>query len=161
MPAKHSIGKFHGRHPLINRKMWRRYVKESGNKISYDLFKNIFLSSMEETKKWVLREPVGFKLPYKLGNLAVNKFKTYGDFKTYTNTRTSDGKPIKNFNLHTGGNVFRIQWFYNSRQFIERHPYWFFDACRDFKRNLAKVLKSSNPPLFNTYMQDHFSSTTK
>lgn len=160
MPAKNTIGRFHGRHPLINKKMWRRYVKETGNKIPYTLFKSIFEASMEETKKWILREPVGFKFPHKIGNIAINKFKTYGDFKTYTNVR-HEGKPIRNFNLHTGGHTFRIQWFYSSRQYSERFPFWFFDACRDFKRNLAKVLKGKSAPLYNTYMQDHFSSTTK
>lgn len=156
MPAKGSIGKYHGRHVFISRKLWKKYLKESGSNITYTEFCAIVKGNMEELQKWVLKEPIGFKLPFKLGNIAVNRLKTYGEFKTWTGLRTADGKPIRAFNLHTQGDTFRIQLFHNTRSAKDVFSFWFLDAERKFKRSLAKVLKSDNYPLYNTFMQDQF-----
>lgn len=155
MPAKGSVGKFHGRKAFINKKLWTKYKKETKLDVSYTDFAAIFDSTTVQIKKWVLREPAGFKISPKLGNIAVNTFKTYGDFKTYTNTRF-EGKAIRNFNLHTNGNVYKLQWFHTTRTYIDRVPFWFFIASREFKRSLAKVLKEGVAPVYNTYMQDQF-----
>ena len=82
-------------------------------------------------------------------------FKTYGDFKTYTNTK-NEGKAILNHNLHTGGYCYRLQMFLLTKAYIQRRVYWFFDAERKFDRSLAKVLKSNNYPNYNSFTQDHF-----
>lgn len=156
MPTRGSIGKFHGRYHLLSQDLWKKYKKESGKDISWTDFKNIILLSIEETKAWVLREPIGFQLPGKNGHIAINRFKTYGAFKTYTNTRTSSGQAILNHNLHTGGYTFRIQWFKSTRRFTDRVVYWHFEASRAFKRSLAAVLKGMRGPMYNTFMQDHF-----
>ena len=78
------------------------------------------------------------------------------EFKTWTGLRTADGKPIRAFNLHTQGDTFRIQLFHNTRSAKDVFSFWFLDAERKFKRSLAKVLKSDNYPLYNTFMQDQF-----
>ena len=156
MPAKNSIGKFHGRYSFINQKLWRKYMRQSGERIPYAQFKAIITASIKEQRRWILREPIGIEMPGKLGNIAINKFKTYGEFKTYLRTKSPTGKPILNFNLHTGGHAFKIQWFKNTRSFTERIPFWFFDATRDFKRSLAKLIKGGSYPVYNSYMQDHF-----
>lgn len=161
MPAKNSISKFYGRHRFISLKLWRKYVRQTGDKISYKEFQAIIAESFKESRKWILREPIGMQFPGKLGHIAINKFKSYGTFKTYTNTRTKDGKPILNYNLHTGGYIFKIQWFLNTRSYSERVPYWFFSASRDFKRTLAKLIKGGTYPVFNTFMQDHFTIKIK
>ena len=158
MPAKGTKLKYAGKHNFINIKLWKKYKKETQNPATYAEFRKIIAASLEETKNWVLKEPIGFRLPFRLGNIAINKFKTYGEFVSYKKTRSIEGKPIKNFNLHTGGYVFRIQWFYNTRSARERTSFWWFVAERKFKRSLAKVLKSDKPPLFNTYMQSQFST---
>lgn len=156
MPAKGSIGKYYGRHVFMSKELWKEYVKETGSTVSYKDFKKVFVASMEETQKWVLREPVGFRLLYQLGNIAVNRMRTYGDFVTYTRLKTSEGRAIKGHNLHTGGDTFRIQWFHTTRSHKDRVTFWYLDAERKFKRALAKVLKSGTYPLYNTYMQDQF-----
>lgn len=156
MPAKGKTGKYHGRYVFFGRHLWKKYVKETGSTISYEDFKKVFLLTMEETQKWIIREPVGFRLPLKLGNLAINRLRTYGDFKTYTGIKNAEGRVIPGHNLHTGGYTFRIQWFHTTRSCKDRVTFWFFDAERKFKRNLAKVLKSGKAPVYNTYMQDQF-----
>lgn len=160
MPAKGSVGKYHGRYTFISKKLWKKYNKTNNSNISYSDFKLIIKMSLEETTKWVIREPVGYMLPNRIGNLAVNKFKTFGDFKTYVNVKSSEGKAIRNFNLHTGGNTFRIQWFHNTRSAKERISFWHFEAERKFKRLLAATIKSGKSPLYNNYMQDQFITTT-
>lgn len=156
MPSKNSIGRYYKRHPFISKALWKKYNKSSEEKVSYEDFKAIIKASLEETKNWVLREPIGFQLPKKLGHLAINKFKTYGDFKCYSNLKTSDGKPFLNHNLHTGGYTFRIQLFLSSRSFADRIPYWHFDAERKFNRALSPILFSQKSPAYNEFMQDHF-----
>lgn len=156
MPAKNTKSKYHGRYRFISLQLWKKYKKTTGSDISYKEFRLIILSSMKEVANWVLKEPIGYRFPYRLGSIAVNRFRTYGDFKTYLNTKDKNGKPIRNFNLHTGGDCFRIQLFHNTRSNKERASYWFFTADRTFKRTLAKVLKSGDGPLYNAYTQDHF-----
>ena len=155
MPSKNSIGRYYKRHSFISKDLWKKYKKTTGEDISYDDFKTIIQASLEETKSWALREPIGFQLPKKLGHLAINKFKTYGDFKCYHNVKSA-GRPIVNHNLHTGGYTYRIQLFLSSRSFSDRIPYWHFDAERKFKRSLAVVLKGGKSPAYNSFMQDHF-----
>jgi len=156
MPAKGTTIRYKGRHIFINKGLWEKYVKETGSQITFKDFKKIISASFEETKKWILREPVGYRMPFRIGNIAINKLKTYGDFKSYTNIKTARNEPIQHFNLHTGGYCFRIQWFHNTRSSKERVSFWKFDAERKFKRALAQVLKSGKSPLYNTYMQDQF-----
>lgn len=153
MPAKGSIDRFHGKHLFISQALWMRYKRVTGDKIPYKEFQAIIASSMEEIQKWVLREPIGFQLHTKMGNLAVNRFKPREDYKTYINTSIG---PILNHNLHTGGHIFKIQWFHSHNSHACRQSYWFFKAGRAFNRNLASVLKSGQSPNFNSYMQSHF-----
>ena len=155
MPAKGSIGVFHGRYPFICPALWRSYKKKTGDKISYKEFKAIIAASMEEVQKWVLKEPIGFQLHPKFGNIAVNRFKPNSDFKAYLNTSLG---PILNHNLHTGGHCFKIQWFHSHVTHACRQPYWFFKANRAFNRNLAATIKSGHGPQYNSYMQSHFVS---
>lgn len=152
MPVR-SIDRYHGKHLFIGQALWRKYIKETGDQISYRDFVNIVDTSIEEVKKWVLREPIGFQLHPHLGNIAVNKFMPAPDYKTYINTALG---PIVNYNLHTGGYIFKLQWFHARTTHASKQPYWFFDACRSFKRALAVVLKSGKAPSFNSYMQNHF-----
>lgn len=152
MPIR-SIDKFHGKHLLICPALHRKYVRETGNKISYKEFTAILAESMKEVQKWVLSEPIGFQLTPQLGNIAVNKFKPNPKFKAYINTTLG---PLTNHNLHTGGNAYRIQWFHARKDHDSRQPYWFFKAGRAFNRALASVLKGDSRPIFNSYMQSQF-----
>lgn len=152
MPAKNSIGDFHGRYHLISKDLWKQYQKTANTPVTYEEFKDIVASSMQEIQKWVLKEPIGFQLP-NLGNIAVNMFKPNREFKAYINT--SQG-PVINHNLHTGGNVYSIRWFNSSTAHKSKQPFWFFKAERKFNRALASVLKGDKSPVFNSFMQDHF-----
>jgi hypothetical protein len=156
--AKRGIDKFHGKHRLITQALHKKYIKETGNALTYSEFVTILETSMEEVQKWVLSEPIGFQLTPQLGNLAVNKFKPGAKFKTYINTSLG---PVPNHNLHTGGNAYRIQWFHARKDHDSRQPYWFFKANRNFNRSLATVLKGSARPIFNSYMQSQFITKSK
>lgn len=151
--ARRSIDRFHGKLLFIGKDLWRRYKKETGDRISYEEFQAIIGASMAEVQKWVLKEPIGFQLHPKLGHIAVNRFKPREDFKTYLNTSLG---PVINHNLHTGGHIFKIQWFHSHTNHASRQPYWFFKANRNFNRTLAAVLKGGQSPIFNSYMQSHF-----
>lgn len=158
MPAKGTIAKYHGRYALISRSLWKKYVKETSDKISYSDFLIIIAEEIKEVRKWVMREPIGFQLP-SMGNLAVNKFKPAGDFTAYIyNGGTTK---IKNHNIHTGGCVFRLQWFRCSSSHQSRLAYWYFKATREFNRDLGKLLKTGSYPSYNCYSQDHFVKKNK
>jgi hypothetical protein len=152
MPAKNSIGQFHGRYPLINHELWKKYMESTGDAITYNEFKSIIAASMSEIQRWSLKEPIGFQMP-NLGNIAVNRFKMDKDFRAYHNTEKG---PIRNHNLHTGGDAFQIRWFHSSTSMKSRMPFWFFKANRTFNRTLASILKANNSPNYNSFMQDHF-----
>ena len=152
MPVR-NVDMFHGKHLFIGTALWIKYKKTTGDKISYKEFQAIIASSMDEVQKWVLQEPIGFQLHPKFGNFAVNRFIPRDDYKTYINTSLG---PIINHNLHTGGNIFKIQWFHSHATHACRQPYWFFKANRTFNRSLATVLTGGHSPNFNSYMQSHF-----
>lgn len=154
MPAKGSISKFHGRYSLIGQDLWKRYVKETGDNIEYKEFKAIIAEEIKEVKKWVMKEPIGFQIPI-MGNLAVNRYVATGpDFVSYI--YHGDSTKIKNHNFHTGGYVFKIQWFRSTNSHESRFAYYFFKATREFNRDFAKLLKSGDYPNYNCYSQDHF-----
>lgn len=154
MPAKNSISNYHGRHRFLSESLWRKYVKETESDISYADFRKIVIASMDELRKWVLKEPVGFQMSPRIGNIAINRFKPeHGSFKAFHYTKE---RRIPNYNLHTGGAVFKIQWFHASSTHKSRNPYWFFKASRVFNRSLAFLLKSGKSPSYNSYMQNHF-----
>lgn len=152
MPAKNSIGQFYGRYSLVSKDLWKRYVTTTGSDVTYDQFKAITAGTFKEIQKWAMSEPIGFQMP-DLGNIAVNRFKPNKKFRNYINTPKG---PIRNHNLHTGGDVFQIRWFHSSSSFKSKMPYWFFKASRAFNRSLATVLKANDSPNFNSFMQDHF-----
>jgi len=154
MPAKNSIGKFHGRHPFIEKKLWKKYVKQTENPVSYEEFKLIIAASLQELQSWVLKDPIGFQFSPKLGRIAINKFKMYEGFKTFIHKK-GIGR-IQNHNLHSDEHAFKIQWFHSQTSHKSRMPYWFFRAERSFNRDLARVLKGGKAPEFNSFMQDHF-----
>ena len=148
-----NIDYFHGKHVFINRKLWTKYMKVTGKRLTYDEFKDIILETIKEIRTWVLKQPIGYQLSPKLGNISINKFKPGSDFKSYIHT--SEGS-FKNHNLHTYGNVYRIQWFHATDKAMTRQPFWYFKACRSFKRSLASVLKGKKAPIYNCYMQNQF-----
>ena len=154
MPAKNSISRFHGKYSFINKDLWKKYKKSTGSSITYKEFQTIISTSLGEINKWIMREPIGFQLPF-IGHMAINRFKTFGKFKQYRN-----GVAMPNSNFHTAGNTHRIQYFKITRSFKTRLPFWFFKACRHSNRALAKVLKNDSRPLFNSFAQDHFIKKT-
>jgi hypothetical protein len=158
MPTKNSISKYRGRLPLLSQKLWKKYVKETGDEISYEEFTTIIVAEIREIKNWVLKEPIGFQMS-EIGNITINKFKPGSDYVTYL---YNGGKTkIKNHNIHTGGCIFRIQWFRRSTSHKDRYAYWYFSASREFKRELGKQLKSGKYPNYNCFSQDHFVKKNK
>lgn len=149
MPSKDTKLKYSGRSIFLSKELWRKYKKETGDKIEWKEFKQIILASNEEIKNWVLKDPSGFKFPGNIGTLSVNAFKP-------TKNRPINGQKIQYHNLHTHGNVYKIQLFYNVRKDRDRSGCWGFDAERKFKREFASILKSGKFPNYNSYAQDHF-----
>ena len=43
-----SIDYFHGKHIFINKKLWRKYMKTTGNRITYKEFTTILSTTMKE-----------------------------------------------------------------------------------------------------------------
>lgn len=157
MPAKGTIGHFHGRYSLISRDLWKKYIAETGDDISYELFMGIIAEEIKEVRQWAMREPIGFQIP-NMGNIAVNKFKPADYTPYYYNGGSTK---IKNHNVHTNGYVFRIQWFRCASTHKSGLPYWYFKAARAFNRELGKILNTGSYPSFNCYSQDHFVKKNK
>src|SRR5689334_22034598 len=112
--AKHRIGERIG---FVNRKVYKEFnekYKELG--ISYDDYISILKESTKAIRDSILENPIGFKLPYNLGYLAVDKFKPLHHYVAvdWPNTRRL-GKLVPLLNLHSFGYMFSVKFYANHK----------------------------------------------
>ncbi|XAI97389.1 hypothetical protein [Leptolyngbya phage Lbo-JY46] len=144
MPAPGSKFKIGNRHPSLTKDLYNDYIKEGGENITYKEFTDIVKEANDLVIDAILEDISGFKLPYNLGYIVVNKFKGRYTKPDYKNTLKYN-KTIPLLNLHSFGFIYKIAWFKttntkgihsNSRLF----PYK-LNFNRIFKRALAKKIK--------------------
>lgn len=157
MPTKGTRFKYYQRYNLVNHDLWRKYKKETKDKIPYTVFLKYVTKIMSELQQWTFREPIGFRLPEKTGYMAINKFKARPEYKSVNYiTSIALKKPVYNQNLHTNGYMMNIKWFKTDRSLFDRIYFYYFDACRNYKRGLAKFIKTKPPVLYNQFINRHF-----
>jgi hypothetical protein len=130
----------------ISRKEYNNFKeKHPTADVSYNEYITILKASTSEIREHILKNPLGFKLPYNLGYLVIKKFKTNTKFVAvdWVNTRKL-GKLIPLTNFHSFGNAFRLEIFRNKR--IKPLAVYKFTAHRIMKRMSAKIIKSGKAP---------------
>ena len=133
-----------GRVGFLNREQYIKFTAENPNiNIDYKTYISVLKECSCTIRDQVLTNPLGFKLPYNLGYIAVDKFKQSADYKAIDWIASSRlGRQIPLTNLHSFGYSYHIRLFKNSN--IVPLIAYKMNAHRIFKRMLAANIKSGN-----------------
>lgn len=136
-----SLNKVRNRVGYINRVAYKEFIKqypESG--ISYEEYILILKESTRSIRDFILNNELGFKLPFNLGYIAVDKYKpgkSTVPVDWVNSRRLKRLIPLTNF--HSLGYMFKIKLYKNPKI----KPLYAFDmqAHRIIKRMLAANIK--------------------
>lgn len=109
--------KVRGRIGFINRHTYKAFIAKHPNEtITYEQYIQILKASNAAIRDHILDHPLGFKLPYNLGYIAVDKFKGLKNYMAvdWINSRRL-GRRIPLLNLHSFGYFFKIKLYKNPR----------------------------------------------
>lgn len=109
--------KVRGRIGFINRKGYKAFKeKYKDEKITYTEYIAILKESNSAIREHILDNPLGFKIPYNLGYIAVDKFKGLKNYMAIDWVATRRlGRRIPLLNLHSFGYFFKIKLYKNPR----------------------------------------------
>lgn len=128
------------------RDMFKDYHKIDEN-MSYFRFKRILDKFNEIIKEKILNASESFKMPCRLGLIAIVKYKP----KTYTSKSLSKdyktskelNKTIYHLNEHSNGYKYRLYWSKNKNTFPDIYKYN-LSLVRQNKRKLAQLIFNGN-----------------
>lgn len=127
----------------VNREEYKAFIQKYPNSnITYDIFIKTLKASTTAIRNSVLDNPLGFKLPYNLGYIAVDKFKEKLRYKVidwYNSKRLKKEVPLTNF--HSFGYMYKIKLYPNLAVVPMRN--FEMKAHRVFNRLLAKNIKQN------------------
>ena len=123
---------------------YKDFINSKDNSLSrtidFPLFKTIIKELYKEISELVL-EGKEVALPCGLGNIVVNK-RASDKRRVYDYNETRlKGSPVLEYNSHTDGYRFSIQWRKDSPIFGIQNGYQ-FKAARTISRELARILKN-------------------
>lgn len=131
-----------GRKGFINRATYNAYkAKYPNDSTTYEEFITILKESNKDIREHILENPIGFKLPYNFGYMAVDKFKGLSHYVAidWVNTRKL-GKRVPLTNFHSFGYFYKIKLFKNPK--IKPLFIYKMDPHRVINRMLAKRIKA-------------------
>lgn len=124
-------------------------------KISNNEYFNVLNMACLEIRDCLL-EDGQFKLANRLGDLMIRKFYPKGKGSSFTifdkGETNKAGKPVFQFNDHSGGFMYRFIWNKKRCKMINDKNMWTFKPIRSIKRKLATILKTKS----NDYPQGIF-----
>jgi hypothetical protein len=124
---------------FINQRTYKEFSQKHPD-ISYNEYVEVLKASNKAIRDTILNNPLGFKLPYNIGYLAVDKFKGLRDYVAIDWIATRRlGKKIPLTNLHSFGYFFKIKLYPNPR--IKPLQVYKMTAHRILKRMLAASIK--------------------
>ncbi len=102
---------------FINRQTYKEFAAKPAHEgITYEQYIEVLKESNKAIRDHILDNPLGFKLPYNLGYLAVDKFK---GLKNYVAVNWKESRRLKRLipltNLHSFGFFFKIKIYPNPK----------------------------------------------
>lgn len=127
---------------FINREAYNVYKQKYPNsKITYNQFIAVLKQSTSLIRDHILDNPLGFKLPYNLGYIAVDKFKAKDTYVAVDWKATRRlGKRVPLTNLHSFGYMYKIKFFPNPKMNPIKN--YVFNAHRVLNRLLGANIKN-------------------
>lgn len=136
-----NLNKIRERVGFINRETYLAFKeKYPDENITYSQYMQVLKESTRAIRDHVLENPLGFKLPYNLGYIAVDKYKPRSTFNVW-DLRNSKllHKQVPFLNLHSFGYMFKIRFYPNTR--IKPLNVYKMNPHRIINRMLAKSIK--------------------
>lgn len=145
---------------IVDKKTFRKFIRENPEiKMSFTEFNHLCNEGNSLISDIVLKEPLGFKLPY-FGHICVNRFKSSNRSVDSFNSK-KNGKKIPHTNFHSLGYRFAIR-FLKVSESIKNNLIlnYAFKADRKFKRKLAAQIKETGGENFLNLKTNHFVTKT-
>lgn len=132
----------------INRESYKEFKNKFPEApINYDQYIQILKESTVAIRDYILDNPLGFKLPYNLGYIAVDRFKPKDDYTAIDWVATKRlGRRIPLTNMHSFGYMYKVKFFPNPR--INPIKNYMFKA----HRILNRMVKPNVVKDFNKYI---------
>lgn len=133
-----GLNKIQHRENYINRNEYLLFKnKYPDTKITYEIFINTLKESTSAIKEHILTNPLGFKLPFNIGYIAVDKFKAKAHYVAvdWVNTRRL-GRRIPLINLHSFGYMYKVKFYPNMS--IKPLKNYEMEAHRKLNRSLGQ-----------------------
>lgn len=109
-------------------------------------FTKIIHTGNELTKDYVLEDPLGFRLPERLGKLFISKYKS--DIKITDRVKSKEYKTKVYYqNSHSDGYTYRIYWA-KEKGAVSNISAFVFKGSRRMKRGLAQRIKQRTHDYF-------------
>lgn len=155
--------KIRNRKGFINRVSYKDFINQyPDSKVTYDEYISVLKESTVAVRDFVLTNELGFKLPFNLGYIAVDKFKPSKNMVAvdWVNSRKLKRLiPLTNF--HTMGFMYKIKLYKNPR--VKPLQAYEMQAHRILKRMLAaniKQRKENYISIDRTYFSKRFNIDT-
>lgn len=159
MPAKNSKLKVGERYNPLNKDLYRKFVEETGSKITFDTFVKIIRTTNEKIRIAAADEEAGVELPEKMGLLLVTKYKSKKRPIDWAATnKLGTGVKVPYLNLHSFGYTCHIKWVKIGMVNFKHNIIYKFEPYRLLKRHVAKNFKSGKK-YFKWENSDFLSST--
>lgn len=141
-----GLNKVRGRHGFINIESYKRGFKAKypDTDVTYTQYIAVLKASNAKIRDIVLDNPLGFKLPYDLGYVTVDRYMPNGRSRKPIDwpATLKFGYRIPLLNLHSFGHIYMIKLFANT--LVKPMLVYKFNAHRILKRMLAKRVKAGN-----------------
>lgn len=149
-----SEGKFKSDYKLKD--IYKLYKEENfeGLQVEYSLYSKVLKDFNKLLVEHIIEDPEGIKLPLNLGHIRVRKskvdltkslipdWKATNELWDRNEKAKADKKLVYHLNEHREGYKYKILWD-KSRAKVKNKTFYFFIPTRNFKRTLAKTLKTN------------------
>lgn len=141
MPAKNSTLKNGPRYVTCTKELYKRFIEETKQQITYKEFTTIINTSNEVIKNICLNNTQGFKMPENLGHMAISRYKPKIGVRSIDWKRSKEtGVRVYHTNFHSFGYKARISWYIDSLSKCGNLEVYKFIPERFFSREVATYI---------------------
>lgn len=111
MPAPGAGLKNGPRHKVLSRELWMKFKETHNSDISYQEFRNIICTTLEDLSEIITENPEGLKLPEGLGYIVVSRYKPAEGRRSIDFKKTKEfGTVVYHTNYHSFGYKPKLLW---------------------------------------------------
>lgn len=156
MPAKNTTYKSGKRNLIVDKEFCDEVREKTGLDISDKEIRKIIITSNDEIRNSIADSDDAFKLPERLGYIAVTRYKSKKRPIDWTNTFKLK-KKIPYINLHSFGYIYHIKWFKKSQSNFGLKAVYKLEPSRRLTRQVSR--NALNGKIYHEWENSDFWST--